>query len=49
LNFAKTPVKNVKTYTIWQPTLQRQLGVIMYGSSYEINSLNLFRHAMMRL
>jgi len=26
-NFADASVKNVKTDTIWQPTLQRQLGV----------------------
>jgi len=48
-NFAKTLVKNVKSDTIWQPALQRQLGVIMYRGSYVVNSLNLFKHAMMRL
>jgi len=31
--FVEAPVKNVKTDTIWQPTLQRQLGVTMYGGS----------------
>jgi len=28
---------NVKTYTIWQPTLQRQSRVTMYGGSYVVN------------
>jgi len=32
-NFAKAPTENLKTDTIWQPRLQRQLGVTMYGSS----------------
>jgi len=36
-NFAEALVKNVKTDTIWQPTLQRQLGVSMYGGSYVVN------------
>jgi len=27
----------VKTDTIWQPRLQRQLGVTMYGGSYVVN------------
>ena len=45
-NLAKPPVI---TDTIWQPTLQRQLVVIMYGGSYVFNSVNLFKHAMMRL
>jgi len=31
------PVKNVKTGTIWQPTLLRQLGMTMYGGSYVVN------------
>jgi len=33
----RTPVKNVKTDTIRQPTLQRQLGVTMYAGSYVFN------------
>jgi len=36
-NFAEAPVKNFKTDTIWHPTLQRQLGVTMYGGSYVFN------------
>ena len=32
-NFVEAPVKNVKTDTIWQPTLQRQLG----DHSYLVN------------
>jgi len=32
-NFAEALVKNVKTDTFWQPTLQRQLGVTMYCST----------------
>jgi len=35
--FAKTPDKSVKRDTIWQPTLQRQLGATMYGGSYVVN------------
>jgi len=35
-NFAEVPVKNVNTDTILQPTLQRQLGLIMYGGSYVV-------------
>jgi len=38
--------QNVKPDTIWQSTLQRQLGVTMYCGSYVVN---LFKHAMMRL
>jgi len=37
LNFAEAPVKNVKADAIWQLTLQRRLGVIMYGGSYVVN------------
>jgi len=40
-NFAETLVKNVKADSIWQPTLQRQLGVTMYGGSYL--AFNLFK------
>ena len=36
-NFAKAPVKNVKIDAIWQPTLQRQLGVTTYIRSTVIN------------
>jgi len=32
-NFAEASVKNIKTDTIWQPTLQRQSGVTVYGGS----------------
>jgi len=38
-NFAKAPVKGVKTDTIWQPTLHKRLGVTMYGGSYVVNVL----------
>jgi len=37
LHFAEAPVKDVRTDTIWQPTIQRQLGVTMYGGSYVDN------------
>jgi len=40
-NFAEVPVRNVETDTIWQPTLQRQLGVTMCGGSYLV--INLFK------
>jgi len=33
----RSTLKNVKTDTIWQPTLQKQLGVTMYGGWYVIN------------
>jgi len=36
-NFAEAPINNVRTDTIWQPTLQRQLGVTMYGGSYVVS------------
>ena len=39
LNFAEAPVTNVKPATIWQPILQRQLEVTMYGGSYVVNLL----------
>jgi len=35
--FAEAAVKKVKTDTIWQLTLQRQLVVTMYGLSYVVN------------
>jgi len=39
LNFAEAPVNSARTDTIWQPTLQRQLGVTMYGGSYVVSLL----------
>ena len=36
-NFAEAPVKNFKTDTIWQPTLQTQLGVTMCSGLYVFN------------
>jgi len=43
---AEAPAKNVKTDTIWQPTLRRQLGVTMYDGLHEVG---LFKYAMMML
>jgi len=43
---AEAPAKNVKTDTIWQPTLQRQLEVTMYDG---LHVVNLFKYAMMIL
>jgi len=40
-NFAEAPVNDVKTDTISQLTLQRQLGVTMYGGSSLV--INLFK------
>ena len=36
--FAEEPVKNVKTDTIRQPTLQRQMEVTTYGGSYVVKN-----------
>jgi len=41
-NFAEAPVNNIKTDTIWQPALRRQLGVTMHGGSYLV--IYLFKH-----
>jgi len=43
---AEAPAKNVKTDTIWQPTLERQLEVTMYDG---LHVVNLFKYAMMIL
>jgi len=37
INCAEAPVKNVKTGTVWQPTLQRQSEVTIYDGSYVVN------------
>jgi len=39
-SFEEAPVNNVKTDTIWQPTLRRQLGMTMHSGSYLV--INLF-------
>jgi len=37
LQLCKRTGQNVKLDTIWHPTLQRQLGVTMYGGSHVVS------------